>query len=145
LGHIEPNPDGTLTIVVRGHGGLRERTALCADFVIDCTGLEEQPEDHPLLNDLLARYQLERNLFGRLKVDGTFEVAGMANGGGHMYASGTSVFGGPFAPVDSFLGLQYAAWRSVEALAAQGAPGLRRLNSLRSLRQWLAWARGGPP
>jgi pSer/pThr/pTyr-binding forkhead associated (FHA) protein len=145
LGHLEPNPDGALTIVIRGHGGLRERTALCADFVIDCTGLEEQLEDHPLLSDLLAHYQLERNLHGQLKVDGTFEVAGMANGTGRTYASGTPAFGGSFAPVDSFLGLQYAAWRSVEALAAQRAPGLRRLGGLRSLRQWLAWAQGRAP
>jgi pSer/pThr/pTyr-binding forkhead associated (FHA) protein len=145
IGQMQPNPDGTLTILVRGHGGLRERTALCADFVIDCTGLEENLEDRPLLSDLVAHYQLERNPYGRLKVDSTFEIAGMANGGGRAYASGTPIFGGSFAPVDSFLGLQYAAWRSVEALVAQGAPGLRPLNAPRSARQWLAWARGRAP
>jgi pSer/pThr/pTyr-binding forkhead associated (FHA) protein len=145
IGHVEPNPDGTLTIVIRGHGALRERTALCADFVIDCTGLEEHLEDHPLLSDLQAHYQLEHNAHGRLSIDSTFKVTGMANRGGRMYASGTPVFGGPFAPVDSFLGLQYAAWRSVEALVALGAPGLRPMTGLRSLRQWLTWARGGPP
>ena len=145
IGHVEPNPDGTLTIVIRGHGALHERTALCADFVIDCTGLEEELANHPLLSDLLAHYQLEHNTYGRLRIDGTFEVLGMANRAGRVFASGTSTFGGPFAPVDSFLGLQYAAWRSTEALVALGAPGLRTLTGLRSLRQWLAWAQGRAP
>jgi hypothetical protein len=62
-----------------------------------------------------------------------------------MYASGAPAFGGSFAPVDSFLGLQYAALCSVEALAGLHAPELRPLTSLRSIMQWIAWARGVAP
>jgi hypothetical protein len=47
--------------------------------------------------------------------------------------------GGPYAPVDSFLGLQYAALRSVESLAANGAPGVGKLSVWRSFVQWLKW------
>jgi hypothetical protein len=97
------------------------------------------------LSDLLARYRLERNAHSRLPIDTTFEVTGMANGAGRMYASGAPTLGGPFAPVDSFLGLQYAALCSVEALVGLRAPGLRPLTGLRSVRQWIAWARGAPP
>ncbi len=46
----------------------------------------------------------------------------MSNGPGRVYASGVMTLGGPNAAVDSFLGLQYAALRSVEDLAAQHAP-----------------------
>ena len=53
--------------------------------------------------------------------------------------------GGYFASVDSFVGLQYAAQRSVEALGGLDAPGLRRLNLFSSTAQWLRWARGARP
>ncbi|NJL69261.1 MAG: hypothetical protein HC894_26300, partial [Microcoleus sp. SM1_3_4] len=55
--------------------------------------------------------------------------------------------GGPYAPVDSFLGLQYAALRSVESLAQVREPkvsgressAIRKLSAGRSLVQWLKW------
>jgi len=53
--------------------------------------------------------------------------------------------GGPHAVVDSFLGLQYAALRSVEDLLAQHAPGLRSLTPIRSFSQWFRWIQGVQP
>ena len=142
---LELQPDGTLLIGTRDWGVLPGLTSFCADAIIDCTGLEPSVDRQPLLRDLLMHYQLQRNSRGGVPVDDSFAVVGMANGPGRMYASGVMAFGGAFAPVDSFLGLQYAALCSVEALVAQRAPALRPLSWSRSLRQWLAWARGVQP
>ena len=56
-----------------------------------------------------------------------------------MYASGAMTLGGPYAGVDSFLGLQYAALRAADDMAAVGA--LPRIGPLRSARGWWGWAR----
>ena len=58
---------------------------------------------------------------------------------------GAITLGGPFAPVDSFLGFQYCATVALDALTRAGAPGLRRLGAGRSLGQWMKWARGAAP
>ena len=62
-----------------------------------------------------------------------------------MYASGVATLGGPYAPVDSFLGLQYAAQRSVDALVYHRAPRLQHLGALASYKQWRRWTRGVAP
>jgi hypothetical protein len=131
--------------VIQGKGGIQEQIRLVADFIIDCTGLEATINSNPLMQDFVDQYRLPRNPKGRLKVAEDFEVLGMRNGSGRMYASGAMTLGGPHAAVDSFLGLQYAALRSVDALAASRAPGLHRLNGLRSIWQWLRWVRGVRP
>ena len=69
----------------------------------------------------------------------------MSNGPGRVYAAGAMVLGGPFAPVDSFLGLQYEAMCAVSDLTTLHAPGLRRLGPMRSFGQWTRWARGVHP
>lgn len=130
---------------LHGRGAIQDEAQLWADFIIDCTGLEAEIERNTLLKDLVERYDLERTLKRRLKVANDFEVVGMRNGAGRVYASGAMTLGGPTAPVDSFLGLQYAALRSVDALVAARAPGVRALNSLRSLTQWVRWAGGVHP
>jgi hypothetical protein len=78
-------------------------------------------------------------------VTNDFEVIGMGNGAGHVFAGGIMTLGGPHAAQDSFLGLQYSALRSVDALAALRAPGVHRINGLRSWRQWFRWVRGVQP
>src|SRR5205085_4525633 len=90
---------------------------LDADYIIDCTGLESALEDNPLLRDLATTYALPRNPLGRLKVANDFELVGMRSGAGRIYAAGVMTLGGPLAGVDTFLGLQYAAMHSVDALA----------------------------
>ncbi|MCB9098496.1 MAG: FHA domain-containing protein [Anaerolineales bacterium] len=141
--------NGKLVTVINGYGHFNENTELLADFIIDATGLNSSIDSHPLLKDMLDQYNLERNAKGRLQVANDFEVTGMRNDTdnqlGRFYASGVMTLGGPYAPVDSFLGLQYAALRSVDALIRLRTPGLRRLNGVRSVVQWCKWAIGAQP
>jgi pSer/pThr/pTyr-binding forkhead associated (FHA) protein len=130
---------------IRGRGLVQNRIELPADYIIDATGLDAKVKSNPLLAELVDQYRLELNGKGRLMVANDFEVPGMRNGAGRMYAAGAITLGGPYAPVDSFLGLQFAAQQSIDALCALRAPGLRRLNGLRSLAQWLRWARRVQP
>lgn len=111
-----------------------------ADFVIDCTGLVSDPMTNPLLNDLITRYNLPLNPHGRLHVSNDFELVEMRNRDGRMYAAGIITLGGPYAPVDTFLGLQYCAHRSAEHLVRVRAPGMKTLEGIGSLWQWCKWA-----
>jgi pSer/pThr/pTyr-binding forkhead associated (FHA) protein len=132
-----------------------ESLKLRADFVVDCTGLIANLEQAPLFRDLIATYTLARNKIGAgtgpeqrlsgLTVSNSFEVEGLRNGRGRIYAAGVVTANGPYAAVDSFLGLQFAALRSVDQLSAQKAQGVRGFGPLRSFSQWLRWCRGVAP
>lgn len=136
---------GKVITTIQGRGDIQSQIRLEADFVIDATGLESNIDANPLLKDLMDKYSLPRNPLGRIHVENDFEMAGMRNGQGRMYAAGVITLGGPYAAVDSFLGLQYAAQRSVDSLVRAGAPGLHYLDGLRSVGQWIRWARGVQP
>lgn len=110
-----------------------------ADFIVDATGLDAKVQTNPLLDDLVKHYNLPLNHLGRLVVANNFELAQMRNTKGQMYAAGAITLGGPYAAVDSFLGLQYAALVAVEALANSRAPGVKHLNAFNSFSQWLKW------
>jgi len=88
---------------------------------------------------------LPLNPLGRLSVANDFELVEMRNGRGRMYAAGAMTLGGPYAAVDSFLGLQYAALCAVTDLAKMRAPSLQRLHPVRSLIQWFKWVFGHSP
>ncbi|MEG4344922.1 FHA domain-containing protein [Microcoleus sp. A003_D6] len=123
---------------------LKGQIKLEADFIIDATGLDAKVKTSPLLNDLVVQYNLPLNSLGRLSVNNDFEVpelrnTSLSNGEGRVYAAGAITLGGPYAPADSFLGLQYAALRSVESLAANRVAGVRKLSVWRSFVQWLKW------
>ncbi|ULE32025.1 hypothetical protein [Mycobacterium sp. IDR2000157661] len=109
------------------------------NFVIDCTGLEADIREHRVLADLLDHSGAGRNPKGRLDVDTTFELIGTRSGEGRMYASGTATLGGYFPGVDTFLGLQIAAQEIADDLAANGF--CPRMGPLRSMSQWVSWAR----
>lgn len=142
---LECTPTGQLATRIQSIQPGQSENWLITDFVIDCTGLEQGLEYHTLLQDMVTHHRLGRNPKGRLKVTNDFEVLGMSNGDGHIYAAGIMTLGGPHAAQDSFLGLQYAALRSVDALAALHAPGVHRLNGLYSIKQWTRWVRGIHP
>jgi pSer/pThr/pTyr-binding forkhead associated (FHA) protein len=142
---VEPHPNGgTLTHIQERE--FKGTTQLQADFIIDATGLDATVDNSPLLADLLHHYNLPLNPLGRLAVSNDFELVEMRSGGeGHLYAAGAITLGGPYAAVDSFLGLQYAALRSLDHLVAIGAPNVQYLNGLRSMNQWLKWVLGRSP
>lgn len=129
--------DGSVVTRIRTADGLLE---LPAQFVVDATGLEADITDHRYLRDLLEHSGVGRNVKGRLDVEPTFEVRGTRNGDGRMYAVGSPTLGGYYVGVDSFLGLQYAALQVADDLARQGF--CARINPVRSVTQWVKWARG---
>ncbi|MFS0516930.1 FHA domain-containing protein [Nostoc sp. UIC 10607] len=118
---------------------------LLADFIVDATGLDAKVDANPLIADLVKHYNLPVNHLGRLTVANNFELVEMRSGNGQMYAAGAITLGGPYAAVDSFLGLQYAALVAVDGLAAIRAPGVHHLNTISSFRQWLKWVLNQSP
>jgi pSer/pThr/pTyr-binding forkhead associated (FHA) protein len=114
---------------------------LQADYVIDATGLAGSVMDSQLLADIVQQYQIGLNSWGQFAITPEFTIAGL-NG---VYAAGMIAGGNSYGPVDSFLGLQYAALASVCDLTDRQAPGLKRINALRSVSQWLKWAIDRPP
>ena len=92
-----------------------------------------------MLADLLKNSGAGKNAFGRLDVEPWFELRGTRSEGGRMYASGSITLGGYYAPVDSFLGLQYAGLQIADDLARSGFG--RRIGPRRSISNWFKWAR----
>lgn len=113
--------------------------AIDADFILDATGLEASIEEHRVLNDLLTYGGAGKNPKGRLDVEKSFHVRGTESGDGRIYAGGSITLGGYYAGVDSFLGLQFAALQTCDALAAHGF--CKKIGPLRSMVQWTKWAR----
>ena len=132
---VEPTENGVETTIARADGSSE---VLPTTYVLDATGLQADPATHPLYADLLARSGARRNPKGRLAVEPSFEVCGTRSGSGRMYASGAMTLGGLYAGVDSFLGLQYAALKAADDMAAAGA--LPRIGPRRSAIGWLRWA-----
>ncbi len=143
--NVERLPEGRLQTRIVTKGQVAAQLTCTAEFIIDATGLEGKAGSNPLLADLIDKFALALNPMGRIQVENDFEVPGMRNGTGRMYASGSMTLGGPLAAVDSFLGLQYAALRSVQALQEAGAFELKKLGVGRSISQWLKWARKVQP
>ncbi len=140
---VEPDAqNGTLTRIKEKDSG---QITLNADFIVDATGLDAKVKASPLLEDLVQRYNLPLNHLSRLVVANDFELVEMRNGKGKMYAAGAITLGGPYAAVDSFLGLQYSALRTLDGLAIARAPGVHRLNFLSSFGQWLKWVSNQSP
>ena len=139
---VERNNEGKPLSYIRTQKGLLE---VAADFIIDSTGLEAKPEDNPLFADLINRYNLSLSPYGGLQVAKDFEMKEMRNNRSRMYVSGILTLGGPYAAIDTFLGLQYAAQRTADGLVAAKAPGMRYLDGLGSLWQWIKWATNQQP
>ncbi|MDJ0737506.1 MAG: FHA domain-containing protein [Nostocaceae cyanobacterium] len=134
--------DRTITYIQeQGFGHM----TLDADFIVDATGLDAKVKASPLLEDLVEHYQLPLNQMGRLAVANNFEMVEMRNDKGQMYAAGAITLGGPYAAVDSFLGLQYCALCALDGLAAARAVGVKRFNAFSSFRQWLKWVLNQSP
>jgi hypothetical protein len=139
---VEPAADGD-SIVTRVRTQSGDVHEIDAQFIIDATGLLARLDEHRLMADLLEHSGAGQNPKQRLDVERTFEVRGTANEPGRLYASGSMTLGGYYAGVDSFLGLQYAALRIADDLAANGLG--RKIGPLRSTSQWLKWMRNKRP
>ncbi len=134
---VEPGADGTTITRIRSKdGGILE---LQANFIIDATGLEAGVREHRLLADLLDHGGARMNPVNRLDASPEFVLTGTESPPGKMYASGSITLGSYYSPVDSFLGLQYAALQIADDLARAGFA--RRIGPVRSVRQWWKWMR----
>ncbi len=134
---VQPTDDHMIGTRLRTKDGVQD---LAGHYIIDATGLEADLREHRVLADLLDHSGAGRNPIGRLDVDRDFEVRGCQSPPGTMFASGSITLGGYFPGVDTFLGLQIAALEIVDELARRGF--CRRVGPVRSVRQWLRWARG---
>jgi hypothetical protein len=139
LGDVTPRTAGLTTRIRVADGDLQ----VPADFLIDCTGLNADVAEHMVLRDLLQHAGAGRNPLGRMDVERTFELRGTASGEGRVYVTGAAALGGYFPGVDTFLGLQIAAQEVVDDVARRGH--CRRMGPVRSVREWLRWARHLPP
>ncbi|MEL6488867.1 MAG: FHA domain-containing protein [Cyanobacteria bacterium J06621_3] len=136
-----------------GQSSAPQQATQSANFIVDATGLSAAVTENPLLKDLIERYQLPLINKKSLKVSNEFEITSLASSdvqypqrpNGRMYAAGVTTLGGPYAAVDSFLGLQYAALRTVTHLTHIRAEGLRPLGVGRSGSQWLRWVMNQTP
>ena len=142
--HVETDEQGHPITHIQ-EKGLSGNLTLAANFIIDATGLDGKVKATPLLDDLVNHYHLPLNPAGRFAVNNDFELLEMRNQSGRMYAAGAITFGGPYAAVDSFLGLQYSALKSVDALANARISPLKPLNPLGSFVQWLKWVNNTAP
>ncbi len=137
--HVLPRASTSGTITTVTESGVKGEIKLESDFIIDATAVDAPIMASPLLQDLVQRYNLPINQLGRLTVTPDFELAEMANQTGKIYASGSITLGNYYAPVDSFLGLQYAAFQTIQDLLARNAIELKTLVLARSLTQWWKW------
>jgi hypothetical protein len=138
VAEVKPSADGTgVVTTIRQQNG--STATLEANIILDCTGLEADIREHRIYADLLDHSGAGRNPLGRLDVDPSFEARGTRSGNGRMYASGSATYGGYFAGVDTFLGLQLSAQRITDDLARQGV--VARIGVGRSVSHWWKWMR----
>ncbi|MCP5099831.1 MAG: FHA domain-containing protein [Chloroflexi bacterium] len=137
--------NGRLSLTLQTNNTISSTTTLSANYIIDATGLESNVKANALLNDLITAYDLPLNGQGRFNVTSQFEIEPMRQRNGRLFASGVITLGSHYAPVDSFLGLQFAALQSVDYLSQLNAPSVRHINGMRSVAQWTRWAIGATP
>jgi hypothetical protein len=136
---VRPSDRGIATTIKQGNGSTAK---LETDVIIDCTGLEADIREHRIYADLLDHSGAGRNPLGRVDVEKSFEARGTRSGPGRLYVSGSAAYGGYFAGVDTFLGLQFAAQRIADDLASIGfAP---RIGPAKSIANWWKWMRHEP-
>lgn len=137
IDELRVEDDGTVCSRIRTEQGVLE---VESDYLIDCTGLNADVEEHELLRDLLVHGGAGRNPLGRMDVERTHELRGADSGEGRLYVSGAASLGGYFPGVDTFLGLQISAQEIVDDLVRRGYA--RRSGAWRSTAEWTKWLTG---
>jgi pSer/pThr/pTyr-binding forkhead associated (FHA) protein len=113
---------------------------LVVDYIIDATGRPGTVMDSELLADLVQHYHLPLNRDGAFPIEPDFEILSMRSQDiGRVYGAGSITAGDGYGPVDSFLGLQYAALAAICSLTDADAAGLQELSWIKSGKQWLNW------
>jgi hypothetical protein len=144
IDEIRPGAGGKLEATITTTGPDEPATRVFeVDYIIDCTGLEADIAEHRLIADLLDHSGAGRNVLDRLDVERTFEVRGTRSGAGRLYASGAATLGGYFPGSDTLLGLQLSSREIADDVAELGL--VPRLGSLRSIAEWIRFARNRPP
>ncbi len=110
-----------------------------ADYLVDCSGFDDQAAHHFIYTDLMTTYQLPTTPAGSLQVNAYFEVEALCSSVGKIIVSGSGAAGNHYGPVDSFLGHQYAAVKTIESLSTHPWTKIRKLNPARSAYGWLQW------
>jgi len=144
ISDIFEEDDGCISLLIRTKGQMIQ-SSVTANYLIDATGLDAAISRHSLLADLVNTFDLPLNAMHRLRVAPTFETHEMRNGKGRAYLAGAATLGSSFAPVDSFLGLQYAAQVTIEDMRCAGAPDIEQMDVFNSTLQWVRWALNKPP
>ncbi len=96
------------------------------------------------LPNAISSKQFREDLYYRIAKT-TIEIPALRNGSGRAYAAGQITLGGPQPGVDTFLGMQYSALRSVDHMAVLGAPNVSLFGPLRSFSQWIKWCKNATP
>jgi hypothetical protein len=137
---VTPTPDGRINTRILTND--RGPVDVAGDYVIDGTGLEADITENRVIKDLFEKTGAVRSPYGKLDVELSFEVKGTRNTDGMIFASGSATLGGPYATVDSFLGLQYQGQRICDELAKLGF--CKKIGVGRSISQWIKWCRNTP-
>jgi len=107
------------------------------NYVINCTGFRESTERNDLYTRLIKKYNLPVNKNGGIKTGEHFEIEELCSYKGRVFVSGVAAAGNNYGPVDSFLGLQYAALKATESISE-----IKPLSLEESFSGWLKWLKG---
>lgn len=146
---LEPTGFGVKAKIIQSGDG-SQSGKIDASYILDCSELVGDVKNSHFLSDLVATYALEQNRKltggggGGISVSRDFEIEGMRNGSGRVYASGQICNGGYYGPVDTFMGLQFAALRSVDQLSSVSG-SMRSIGPMRSFLAWIKWCMGRAP
>jgi len=139
IARIEPEAARLAIQITPASKAAENPLTIQADYLIDCSGFDDQIAHHFIYTDLMATYQLPTTPAGSLQVNPNFEVETLSTPIGKVIVSGSGAAGNHYGPVDSFLGHQYAAVKTIESLSMLPWTKIRQLNPVSSVRAWLQW------
>lgn len=129
------------------HGGyytvITNPKDLNPSLVIDCTGFSTDVSTIPLYKKLLSEFSLDLTPAKTIVLNNFFEIEKVASNNATLFVTGAAASGNQYGPVDSFLGLQYAALKSIEKMQHMTIPvSIKPLSPLSSFIAWIKWMKG---
>lgn len=107
-----------------------------ADYIIDCTGFNENPKLNKFYHSLIRKYNLDLNYLGNIKTGRNFEIEKLCSYNGRVSISGVGSAGSFYGPVDSFFGHQFAV-----STIIKNTPSIKPLSTIDSIKQWFKWVK----